>query len=114
MFSWKNGRIYNDIKLVADWSAQTTECQGASYLFDSCDQTRCVCEAATLELVAIPPREAGREGTRLAKGQKGVDIDYYIALLSRFLRPSPPCILLSALFIKNCLAAPVSPPNYLS
>ena len=49
-----------------------------------------VCEAATLELVAIPPREAGREGTRLAKGQKGVDIDYIaLPLLSRFLRPPP-------------------------
>ena len=71
-----------------------------------------VCEAVTLELVAIPPREASREGTRLAKG---VDIDYIaLPLLSRFLRPPPPCILLSALFIKNCLAAPVSPPNYLS
>ena len=46
--------------------------QGASYLFDSCDQTRCLrgCHAGA---GSIPPREAGKKATRLPKGQNGTN-----------------------------------------
>ena len=55
--------------------AQTTELSGREHHIYLIHVTRlAVCEAAMLELVAIPPREAGKKATRLPKGQNGTKL----------------------------------------
>ena len=67
MFCWKKDAEFT--------LAQTTELSGREHHIYLIHVTRlAVCEAAMLELVAIPPREAGKKATRLPKGQNGTKL----------------------------------------